>query len=159
MVSDELFVGVNPTLQTGESQMMNKFLSTLIAALMFAAFGASAQAVNITLTKNGEYVIVESRDNNKVFPAVVAAFEKVGYSRHTTSDIPPGTKTDTWCKVNVYQERQILGECYTPQMGFGVSVRNILAYTTKDYKDIPFALTTLRFQHRLASRHLGVQTN
>ncbi|MDP3957387.1 MAG: hypothetical protein Q8Q10_02705 [bacterium] len=135
---------------------MNKFLLTA-AALAFASV-ANAQSVAQTFqNKEGEIVFVESRDNNKAFPAVVAVIEKAGYSRRTTSDIPPGTKTDTWCKVDVYRERQILGECYTPQMGHSLSVRNHVTTSTGDYSQVPTMVAQIRDEHRRASAFLGIK--
>lgn len=140
---------------------MNKFLLTAAAfAALSAASVANAQsAAQSYLSKDGEYLYVETRDMskvNKAFPAVVAVIEKAGYTRDTSGNIAPGTKTDTWCKVDVYHERQILGECYTPQMGHGLSVRNHVTTFTGDYSQVPMMVAQIRDEHRRASAFLGM---
>ncbi len=145
---------------------MNKFFLPVAAlAIASAASVANAQSVAQTYrSPNGEYVFVETRDMTKVqnaFPAVVAVIEKAGYTRQTTSDIPPGTKTDTWCKVDVYHEREILGECYTPHQGHGVSIRNHLGWTQQqfkgDYSQVPTMVAQIRDEHRRASTFLNIK--
>lgn len=141
---------------------MNKSLSALAIALASVAFGAGAQGmVSYAYQKDGEVVYLESRDNSIFLPKVAAVLEKAGYARRATSTLPPGTKTDTWCKVDVYMERQILGECYTPQMGHGISVRSHLAWTRKefkgDYSGVPTMVAQLREEHRRASAFIGIK--
>lgn len=141
---------------------MNKSLSALAIALASVAFGASAQGmVSYAYQKDGELVLLESRNNSIFLPKVAAVLEKAGYARLPTSTLPPGTKTDTWCKVDVYMERQILGECYTPQMGHGISVRSHLAWTREefkgDYSGVPTMVAQLREEHRRASTFIGIK--
>jgi hypothetical protein len=113
------------------------------------------------LNKDGEVVFVESRENNTAFPAVVAVIEKAGYRRSTSGDMEPGTKTDTWCRVDVYLARQILGECYTPQMGHGIAVRNHLTWSQHsfkgDYSAVPAMVAQIRDEHRRASAALSIK--
>jgi hypothetical protein len=156
---------------------MNKFFSTLAASLMFVGFSVNAADLGGTATanasvpgiplsqtflnKDGEVVFVESRENNTAFPAVVAVIEKAGYRRSTSGDMEPGTKTDTWCRVDVYLARQILGECYTPQMGHGIAVRNHLTWSQHsfkgDYSAVPAMVAQIRDEHRRASAALSIK--
>lgn len=144
---------------------MNKFATFLAAAILStAAMAQTASQQQSFVNKDGEYLFVESRDtadSNQAFPAVVAAIEKAGYRRATSGNIEPGTKTDTWCKVDVYMQRQILGECYAPQMGHGLSVRNHLAWTQQDFKadysGVPTMIAKIRDEHRRASTVLGIK--
>ncbi len=142
---------------------MSKLISALITALLaFAAFSVHAGLGRINpeeqafRNNDGEYLIVKSNGNIDAYVAVTTAIIKAGY--YTTSGIEPGTKTDTWCKVNVYQERQILGECYTPRMGFGISVRDDLAWTREqfkgDYSGVVTMIAKIRNEHRRASAFL-----
>ncbi|MGB4943166.1 MAG: hypothetical protein WBO92_03585, partial [Candidatus Moraniibacteriota bacterium] len=151
MQSDEFLIGI--THLTNWRFRMNKLFSTLAATLMVVAFGANAADLGGTATadanvpgipltqtflnKDGEIVFVESRENNTAFPAVVAALEGAGYRQINPGYgvfLKPGAKTDTWCRVDVYLARQILGECYTPQMGHGITVRNHLAWSQHSFK-------------------------
>lgn len=137
---------------------MFKFVSIVVLALLSGT--VIAQPVQQSfVNKDGEYLLIESRESNSAFPAVVAAIEKAGYRPNTSGNIEPGTKTDTWCKVNVYQERQILGECYTPQAGRSLSVRNHLTWTKDefkgDYSAVPAMITKIRAEHRRASQALN----
>lgn len=150
--------------------MLKQLLSITTLALLSATTVAQPVAIHFGFSQTyinneGEYLIVESRDtadSNQAFPAVVAAIEKAGYRRNLTGRIAPGSKTDTWCKVDVYMQRQILGECYTPQMGHGISVRNHLAWTQQefkaDYSGVPTMIAKIRDEHRRASAALGIKS-
>jgi uncharacterized protein YdeI (BOF family) len=138
------------------------FKSLSIAAIALLSTAAIAQHVEkMVINKDGEILIIESRDNNTAFPAVVAAIEKAGYARRQTVDMAPGTKMDTWCKVDVYLARQIIGECYTPRMGHGVSVRDHLEWSQHsfkgDYSGVPTMIAKIRDEHRRASTTLGIK--
>lgn len=138
---------------------MFKFVSIATIALLSTA--AMAQHVEKTvINKDGELLIIESRDSNPAFPAVVAAIEKAGYARRQTVDMAPGTKMDTWCRVDVYMERQIIGECYTPRMGHRLSVSDELNWTQQefkgDYSGVVTMIAKIRGEHRRASATLGI---
>lgn len=141
------------------------FKSLFIAALAIISASALAQPVQQFFVNNdGEYLVVESRDNNTAFPAVVAAIKKAGYRLNTSDGIKPGTKTDTWCKVDVYQARQILGECYTPYrpgIAREVLVRDRLTWSQHsfqgDYSGVAPMIAKIRDEHRRASAVLGIK--
>lgn len=128
---------------------------------------AATQSLHQSFTNNaGEYLYIESRDtgdSNKAFPAVVAAVEKAGYTRNPPSNgrLPQQFNSDTWCKVDVYTARQILSECYTPQMGHSVAVRNHLVWTEQefkgDYSGLPTMIAQIRDEHRRASAALDIK--
>lgn len=139
---------------------MFKFLSTLLAAFALLSGTAMAQHVEkMVINKDGEILIIESRDNNSAFPAVVAAIEKAGYARRQTVDMAPGTKMDTWCRVDVYMERQVIGECYTPQIGYRLSVSDQLSWTLQefkgDYSGVATMIARIRNDHRRATKALS----
>ena len=142
------------------------FKSLSIAALALLSATAMAQHVERSFTNDsGEQLFVESRDNNTAFSAVVAAIEKAGYRQVNPGGygkfISPDAKYDTWCKVDVYLARQILGECYTPQLGHGVTVRDSLTWSQHsfkgDYTGVAPMITKIRDEHRHASAALGIK--
>lgn len=139
------------------------FKTFSIAALALVSATAMAQHVEkMVINKDGEILIIESRDNNQAFPAVVAAIEKAGYARRQTVDMAPGTKMDTWCRVEVYMERQVIGECYTPRIGHRLSVSDQLSWTQQefkgDYSSVPAMIAKIRAEHRRASATLDIKS-
>lgn len=139
---------------------MNKFL-LVAAALCFASVVNAADYASFT--KNGEYLYVESEQSTTAFPKVVTVFEETGWRRQASGYLPSNTKTDTWCKVKVNNEREILGECYTPRQGHGLSVGRSLAVRdhvvtfSADYSRIPDMMNELSREHRRASVFLGIK--
>ncbi len=144
---------------------MVKFFSALVAALLaFVAFGANAGLGRVNpdeqaFVKDGEYLTIKSYGNTEAYSAVVEAILRASYRTTSNNELEPGTKTDTWCRVDVYRDRQILGECYTPHMGRGVAVRDHLVWTEQefksDYSGVPAMVTKIRDDHRRATRVLN----
>ena len=89
----------------------------------------------------------------------MAVFEKSGYG-YVRQENPytQKSKDDTWCKVDILTERQVYMECYTPQMGHGISVHNSLGWTREqfkgDYSGVPVMINKIRDEHRRASNYL-----
>lgn len=130
------------------------------AVLLVIASIANANAGNVSLdNKDGDYVYVESADSSDApMYVVVAVLEKTGYNRQKDAlDIPSGAKLDTWCKVQVQSEHEIIGECYTPHQGQGVAVRDHVVTFNNDYSKVPDMIAQLRDKHRRASALLGIK--
>lgn len=147
---------------------MFKFVSIAAAVLLStAAVAQTTPQHQFFVNDEDEYLFVESRDtadSNQAFPAVVADIEKAGYREIKAGYgvfLKPGAKTDTWCKVDVYMKRQILGECYTPRMAHGLSVHDHLAWTEQefkaDYSGVAPMIAKIRAEHRRASTALGIK--
>ncbi len=141
---------------------MSTFFPAIVAALLFATFGANAQGfVSYAYQKEGEVVYLESDYNSIFLPKVAIVLEQAGYKRFPTSEVPPGTNSDVHCKVNVFLERAIIGECYTPRWhSLGVLVlRDRLVWTEQefkgDYSGVPVMIARTRDLHRRASAILG----
>lgn len=133
---------------------------TILATAVLLAIASTANAGNVSLdNKDGDYVYVESADSSDApMYAVVAVLEKTGYNRQKDAlDIPQGIKVDTWCKVQVQNEREVTGECYTPHQGQGIAVRDHVVTFNGDYSKVPDMIAQLRDKHRRASALLGIK--
>ena len=145
---------------------MLKFFSITAATIALVILSVPALAEPASqhfVNNNGEYLSILSRDskNNKTFLAVIAAIEKAGYHRNVSGYMEASKKGDSWCRVDLYRERQILGECYTPRMGPGITIHNHLGWTQEelksDYSDVPAMVARLRDDYRRASAVLGIE--
>jgi len=134
---------------------MKRFvLAAALAVFVSCASIAKAEEDKQFVNKEGEYVLVQFRDN-KAFSAVVAVVENAGYELllNVGNLVPASTKEDTWCKVNPWHEKDIIIECYTPHLGHAIEVRD----HAHDYSQVLNVLKRVREEHRRASKLLGIK--
>lgn len=135
--------------------MKTKAILSLVTAALLASV-SPVNASNVSLSDNDrDYVYVESPDSGDApMYDVVAIIERAGYHRVASSVIPPKTRTDTWCRVSVHNEREILVECYTPHQGYGITIRDHVVTFNGDYSGVPDKVKQLRDEHRRVSAYL-----
>ena len=146
---------------------MVKFFSALVAALLsFTAISAHAGLGRLNLEQQvfrdneGEPLIINNLNgDDEAHSAVTDTMLRSGY-RMVDRIIEPGTKMDTWCKIDIHVAYQILVACYTPaSLDHRITVSKYMTRTQEQFKDgyadVPALVSELRAMHRRAAAALS----
>jgi hypothetical protein len=136
-----------------------KLIVMFLALAMAFQVNAGSFMENIGLSKDGEYVIVEVSGSDNldklqgIAEGIRAALIEDGYGQKQDID---QVKEDTWCRAVVKSDREVIGECYSPHQGHGVSVRDDFSILG-GYAGVVEGITKLREQHRKAIKLLDIK--